>query len=517
LLPLIFCGFVREILFPGAKTPPEVLQKIISEHHFERRYLDVAPGVRLLGLEKKPRSPQSPWVLFFSGNAVPIGSAALALEAIAAKNDWGLATYAYRGYEESTGKTTEASLVGDAELIARDLLKRYAISSEQLFVMGQSLGTGVAAQLAVSFLRKNEKLAGLILISPYTSLPEAATELIPVIPVGGLVDDRLDTRSILRELNLRTLIVHGTQDNVISVDHSRLIAKELGDRALYFELPHRSHNDIFADKALPKIIAGFVESTPVSLPSPENTTEVSEATISHSGVGTAYQSDSIRDAKSYSIFIPIRAHGLTAGGKAADIIAYDSSTTIELGTTVISDSPKVLFGIDGKTRVGVGLHTPGTVVLYGMGLGELTTTLHWNGLTTNQLGIGIGAEGGAGVIRSPFILTLGAFGVGEFSLLNPVGDHIALEAGARLRVAVKDKIFARAEARKNLAHAGPDPETESGDLFLDYKLNQTFRPRTPALKVMVGVDGRIKSVEDNTQQLKGKEGYAGLHLVFYTN
>ncbi len=75
----------------------------------------VAPGISLNGLVRRPKDPGAPWVLFYQGNdahLLRVGQEFLS--ALAADRDWGLAVYAYRGYESSGGETSLTNLAADA-------------------------------------------------------------------------------------------------------------------------------------------------------------------------------------------------------------------------------------------------------------------------------------------------------------------------------------------------------------------------------------------------------------------
>src|SRR5882757_8688512 len=64
----------------------------------------VAPGITLNGLVRRPTAVGAPWVLFYQGNdadMLRVGQAFLS--GLAFDRDWGLAIFAYRGYDSSAG------------------------------------------------------------------------------------------------------------------------------------------------------------------------------------------------------------------------------------------------------------------------------------------------------------------------------------------------------------------------------------------------------------------------------
>ena len=75
---------------------------------------------------------------------------------------------AWRGFSGNEGKPTEQGLYQDANS-AMEWLKSKGVKEEQLILYGESLGTGIATEVA-----QNKNLAGIILESPYTSMTELA-------------------------------------------------------------------------------------------------------------------------------------------------------------------------------------------------------------------------------------------------------------------------------------------------------------------------------------------------------
>ena len=75
---------------------------------------------------------------------------------------------------------------------------------------GESLGTGVATELA-----SNNKFAGVILESPFTSIADAAKIYYPYLPINLLLKDRYDSKNKIKKINSPILIMHGKKDNIV--------------------------------------------------------------------------------------------------------------------------------------------------------------------------------------------------------------------------------------------------------------------------------------------------------------
>ena len=78
---------------------------------------------------------------------------------------------------------------------AIDWLKNLGLKEKDIILYGESLGTGVATEIAQS-----NNYAGLVLETPFTSMIEAAKNFYPYIPVSLLIKDKYDNQKKLRIL-----------------------------------------------------------------------------------------------------------------------------------------------------------------------------------------------------------------------------------------------------------------------------------------------------------------------------
>ncbi len=244
LLALASSACIRAPIYPGSNLAPERVAAL-AQNGWTLERLDVGHGVRVAGLEKPPRSPDAPWLLFFGGNGSSIASAQAILAKIAGDEDVGLAAFAYRGFDSSDGDPSERALVQDASAIASHLASAHGAAPARLVLIGYSLGSGVAARLDAALARAKTPPRGLILVAPYTSIAKVASES---IPCGGfLIADGWHTDRVAHDLVAPILIVHGADDHVIAVHHGRDLARQLGARATFVEVPHRGHDDVWRD------------------------------------------------------------------------------------------------------------------------------------------------------------------------------------------------------------------------------------------------------------------------------
>lgn len=182
--------------------------------------------------------PGAPTVVHFHGNGEQLADLD---PLVAAYQTLGLGVYAveYPGYGLLADEDpSEESLYAAAEAALLHLRGALGVPRERTVLAGQSLGSGVAAEMA---LRGHGDR--LVLLSPYTSIVEMVRRFAPLWPVGLLIADRFDTLSKAPRLTLPVLIVHGDADQLIPVE----MARELGrtfPRAELSIVPGAGHNDL---------------------------------------------------------------------------------------------------------------------------------------------------------------------------------------------------------------------------------------------------------------------------------
>ena len=93
----------------------------------------------------------------------------------------------YPGYGFRAGQPTEASLTAAGMEAVDELAKT---PGGKIWMLGESLGSGVAAAVAAN---RKEKVSGLILVTPFDSMVEAARSHYPWLPVKMLLRTRFES------------------------------------------------------------------------------------------------------------------------------------------------------------------------------------------------------------------------------------------------------------------------------------------------------------------------------------
>src|SRR5882724_3701193 len=116
----------------------------------------------------------------------------------------------YPGYGRSGGIPTEDGCYAAAAAAFDWLTATQQVPPEQVLVYGRSLGTGVAVELA-----SRRPHRALILVNPYTSLPDVAARRFGLWPAHLVMRNQFPSSAKIGRCFGATLIVHGTDDNLI--------------------------------------------------------------------------------------------------------------------------------------------------------------------------------------------------------------------------------------------------------------------------------------------------------------
>lgn len=207
-------------------------------------------------------------VLFAHGNAGNItGQAGFMRPFLAVGFD--ALVFDYRGYGASSGNASEEHLYEDAQLAYRHLVNE-GIAPNHLLVVGHSLGTAVATELATK-----QESAGLLLAAPFESLPAAMRMRVPWFPVGLLrwPRERFDSESRIAQVSAPTLFVVASADRIVPMASARALYETARGRKSLVEVPG-GHNEVFMNGEFQAALARFRHLLPAC----------SEATIDSSNV-----------------------------------------------------------------------------------------------------------------------------------------------------------------------------------------------------------------------------------------
>jgi uncharacterized protein len=204
---------------------------------YEDLTLQTSDGVRLHGWHVRTPEPVG-LVLFFHGNGGNIQDRVPMAAAFAGQR---LDTLLldYRGYGRSAGEPWEEGLYLDAEAAFAWGVRR----GLPLVIYGESLGGAVAVELAI-----RRSASALALQSAFTSLPEMADRVLPVIG-RRLISQSFDTARKLPLVRAPVLIIHGGKDTLVPHAMGARLYQLVQSQREFLPLPDLGHNDVMAGAA----------------------------------------------------------------------------------------------------------------------------------------------------------------------------------------------------------------------------------------------------------------------------
>lgn len=225
--------FQRQLIFfPDRSSPAFAPAKALG---FEQVSIQTKDGLQL-NAWYHPAGKGYTTVVHFHGNAGNIG-VRLYLAKHLTDMGYGIFLVDYRGYGGNSGSPSEQGFYLDAEA-ALAFLKARQISKEKLVIFGESIGTGVAVEMA-----KRQIACSLILQSPFRSLPALVRYHHPWLLVPP--SDKFNSIAKIGEITTPLLIIHGNNDNIVPFDHAEALYERAAGPKQLISYPNGTHLNLW--------------------------------------------------------------------------------------------------------------------------------------------------------------------------------------------------------------------------------------------------------------------------------
>ena len=178
------------------------------EVEIEKVKITTSDNLNLIGWFHNKDLKKFKTIVYFHGNAGSLDNRIYKLNYF--KNmDVNFLIIAWRGFSGNEGKPSEKGLYEDGKSTIK-FLKNLGVTEKDIIIYGESLGTGIATEIA-----QNRKFGGLILETPFTSMIEAAKNFYPYIPVGLLLKDKYKNDKKIKNINTPIFVMHGEADQIV--------------------------------------------------------------------------------------------------------------------------------------------------------------------------------------------------------------------------------------------------------------------------------------------------------------
>ncbi len=191
-------------------------------------------------------------ILYFHGNAGEIGDRPLRFNYYHSRG-LGVAYLSYRGFGGSSGSPSEAGLMADANA-AYDWLIARGIEPGRIALLGESLGSGVAVQLAA-----RREVGAVALEAPYTSTVEVAAKIYWWLPVHTLMKDQFKSIDFIAAVVAPLLIIHGEADGLIPVEFGRRLFAAANQPKELEIVPGFGHDVLFEETTWAREVEFFLQ------------------------------------------------------------------------------------------------------------------------------------------------------------------------------------------------------------------------------------------------------------------
>lgn len=264
IIALIFPVYERlfgrkRLRFPylARPLPAATYTALAAKPGWAKAAVKVAPGIELRGLVRKPSNGQAPWVLFFPGNdESQLERGQAFLSRLGGELDWGLAVFAYRGYDASDGKPELAGIRQDAPEILTQLCATQGLTENRVHVAGFSIGGHFAVHAAGGAAKRGKRAASLTLLASVNDIVMYHPSPWERLSAG----EDFQTGPYLADVPDPILVLQGTGDRTFEgPGQGRAISQALGARAEYVELEGVDHVPLLEDAGALQRTRAFIQ------------------------------------------------------------------------------------------------------------------------------------------------------------------------------------------------------------------------------------------------------------------
>jgi len=233
---------------------PEIQQMLFNPRATRRTELpagavdldiEVEPGI-ILGNRLFTAGKEAPTILFFHGNG-EIVSDYDAIGPMFTAQNMNLLVTDYRGYGWSGGTPSFSTMLADSHVLYSKTIQYLADNgySPNLFIMGRSLGSGAAIEVASVH---NDDIKGLIIDSGFAeTLPLAATLGADLSNTSITEEQTFYNSGKISKITKPTFLLHGQLDTLIPLWQAEKLHAESGARSKELQVvPGADHNSLIA-------------------------------------------------------------------------------------------------------------------------------------------------------------------------------------------------------------------------------------------------------------------------------
>src|ERR1700733_14534060 len=247
-------GLISRLMYPGASRSVDVGQVQRTLQPGEELVWQETTGGERIGLVIRPPSGKQQWVVFFYGNGMTVAGPWPVRQWLGSTG-YGVACVDYVGFGVSSGSPSEHGCYRSADAAITYLQRRASITTDQVTLIGWSLGSAVAIDLA-----SRRDIRAQVLLNPLTSLLACAIDLARIGKTSFAIGP-FDALSRARSVECPTLIISGSEDALTRPWMANELTKAMRGHTRLVSLPGVGHNDMLSSgERLWNVVKDFVNS-----------------------------------------------------------------------------------------------------------------------------------------------------------------------------------------------------------------------------------------------------------------
>eukprot|EP00210_Caulerpa_lentillifera_P006389 g6103.t1 len=192
-------------------------------------------------------------VLYSHGNAVDLGQSMPFLKELSQRLGCHIVSYDYSGFGQSNGSAQVRNTLMDIKAVFEELKDRYGTHEKELILYGHSIGSGPTIHLAAEIA----EFAGVILHSPLLSGIRVINPNLKWWPKWA---DVYPNHILMPKVKSPTLIMHGSQDEIVDISHGKTLHKLAPNVVDGFFPEQYNHQNLEASPLFFPILTKFVRS-----------------------------------------------------------------------------------------------------------------------------------------------------------------------------------------------------------------------------------------------------------------
>jgi pimeloyl-ACP methyl ester carboxylesterase len=233
---IMFAALQRQLIyFP--ETAPEEALLTAAERSGLQAWRD-RDGELIGWRAHSPDKPRRRLVVFHGNAGHALYRQYFAAGFLALAAGWQVYLFEYPGYGARPGSPSESGIKSAAAEAVEALL---AEDAGPVYLLGESLGSGVATYLAGTL---GSQIAGLLLVTPFTSLADVAGHHYGGLPARALLRERYDSAAALDHYRGPVAFLVAGSDEIVPAALGRKLYDSYRGPRLLREQPGAGHNSL---------------------------------------------------------------------------------------------------------------------------------------------------------------------------------------------------------------------------------------------------------------------------------